>query len=431
MYDKLKLLKTDFSKNVFTLVKGTTVAQLLPIVVSPLLTRIYTPEQFGIFSLFLSITAITTIIVNARYEQAIVVEKDEKKLVALIKLSLIISSVISLLLLLIIWLLFDHIIKWLSLENYTWWLFLIPLYTFGAGLYNVLNYYNVRLKEFRIIANSSVLKSTVISVTQIIFGFLLNWNTGLIIGHFIGVFSGNSMLYKKAKKTFKQIPQVKISQIKQVAKEYHKFPKFSLPGALLNTSYLNLTNVLISALFMTTTLGFYSLAKRLIGLPSLVLGSAVNQVFFQRLSEAKMNNPKSMQIIFKNSVKRMTFLALPVFLFVFITVKPAFYVVFGKTWEIAGVYAMYLVPLAFSRFINTSVANTMVVINKQEVTLFVNITQFILMLIMFWFSQIFKWDFTTLLLIFSISFSLLYFISIWFYWFFLKRFIYEYIDGRS
>ena len=80
MLDKLKEmlnLKSEFSKNVLTLVTGTTIAQSIPIAISPILTRIYTPEDFGVLALFISITTILGTIANGRYELAIVLPKRD------------------------------------------------------------------------------------------------------------------------------------------------------------------------------------------------------------------------------------------------------------------------------------------------------------------------------------------------------------------
>ncbi len=45
--------KNEFAKNVLTLITGTTTAQTIPIIISPLLTRIYSPEDFGVWDYFL------------------------------------------------------------------------------------------------------------------------------------------------------------------------------------------------------------------------------------------------------------------------------------------------------------------------------------------------------------------------------------------
>ena len=94
--------KSEFNRNILTLMTGTTIAQAIPIAISPILTRIYTPEDFGIFAIFLAITIIIGSIANGRYELAIMIPKKDEDAINIFALGFIITTSISLLLLVLV-----------------------------------------------------------------------------------------------------------------------------------------------------------------------------------------------------------------------------------------------------------------------------------------------------------------------------------------
>ena len=158
MLDKLKEilnLKSEFSKNVLTLVTGTTIAQAIPIAISPILTRIYTPEDFGVLALFISITTILGTIANGRYELAIVLPKRDNNALELTALSIIITMGFSLLLVILVILFHDSLLSYLNNDRFSFWLYLIPLSVLLFSLFNILNYYHTRKKEYKTIQNNT------------------------------------------------------------------------------------------------------------------------------------------------------------------------------------------------------------------------------------------------------------------------------------
>jgi O-antigen/teichoic acid export membrane protein len=115
-------LKSEFTRNVLTLMTGTTIAQAIPIAISPILTRIYTPEDFGIFALFIAISSIVGSIVNGRYELAIMLPKKDEDAINILVLGLIITSFISLLLLILIILFNDDLVIFNTGSSFFYWI---------------------------------------------------------------------------------------------------------------------------------------------------------------------------------------------------------------------------------------------------------------------------------------------------------------------
>ena len=121
-----KLLKSEFNRNVLTLMTGSTISLAIPIAISPILTRIYTPEDFGVFSLYMAITTIIAVIATGRYELAIMLPKKDENAADILILSLIVSLVISLISFLIIFFFNSQITNILGSQEISRWLYLVP-----------------------------------------------------------------------------------------------------------------------------------------------------------------------------------------------------------------------------------------------------------------------------------------------------------------
>ena len=399
------LFKTEFSKNVLTLMTGTTIAQAIPIAITPILTRLYTPDDFGVFALFLAITAIAGAVSNAQYEQAIVLPKKVEDSFNLVALGILIAILFSVLLLIVVFFFNNSIAVLLGNEQIASFLYLVPLSTLLVGIYNSLNFFNIRKKEFKNIANSQITRSGSLGISQILIGLIALGPIGLILGQIVSYFSGNTMLFKTLKNNYKQ-GYISKEKMKQQARVYKKFPLYSLPGILLNSINLNIVNFLISSFFSITTLGFYSLTQRIIGIPSRVIGSSIGQVYLQEASQSYLQKGNTQQI-FIMTLKKLVILTLPIFLVLYFISEPAFAFVFGEEWQISGAYAKILIPLAAIGFINNPLTLTLIIHQKQQFLLIYNLYVLIVTLLIFIISSNYNMDFINILeiLVFVISLS--------------------------
>jgi len=181
MLNKLKP-KSEFSRNVLTLMTGTTIAQAIPIAISPILTRIYTPEDFGLFALYISIALLFATAATGRYELAIMLPKKESDAVNIVFLSLLITLIITLLTLFIVFFFNQSITNILGNQDISSWLYFIPFTVFFMGLYQSLNYWNNRKKEYKRLAISRVVQSGVTGGANLGMGGLQFGASGLIVG---------------------------------------------------------------------------------------------------------------------------------------------------------------------------------------------------------------------------------------------------------
>lgn len=373
---KLFKPKSEFSRNVLTLMTGTTIAQAIPIAISPILTRIYTPEDFGLFALFLAITNIIGSVANGRYELAIMLPEKDEDAINTAALGFIISSILSLLILILVILFNNFFVNLIGNEEIGFWLYFVPITVFLLGLWNVLSYYNNRKKNYKDLRNAHIIRSIVLASTHLIIGFVKSGVTGLISGEILSKLSANSRLLKNILKDKLLISKITKRKMINMAKRYKNFPMISLPSSFTTELYANLFSVLLSSLYNVALLGHYYMAQRVLGLPSALLGVSIGQVFFQSAVKEKEKTGQA-RVIFKSTVKKLFLIALPFFLTSFFIVEDLFAFVFGENWRIAGTYSQILIPIFFVRLLSTPVSMINTVFERQIYGLYISIILFI------------------------------------------------------
>jgi O-antigen/teichoic acid export membrane protein len=405
MLTKLKP-KSEFSRNVLTLMTGTIVAQALPIVITPILTRLYTPEEFGVLALFVSVTLIFGTIINGRYELAIMLPKNDDDAIGIAALGLLIATVLSLFIAVIVVVFNNELIVLLKNKEIGFWLYIAPFTIWMTGLFYILTYLNNRKKLYNDLAKAQVYKSVAMVSLQLGIGFVKSGSLGLVVGQIASYFASTYRLFRNVHSSY-DISSWKKQSLLSHLKRYKKFPLYSLPGALLNVGSGNLLSLVLPSIFSLSTLGFYSLAQRALGAPSALIGSSIAQVFFQHATEEK-NKTGNIINTFDATVKKLFFISLPIFGFIFFTVEEIFAFAFGEIWREAGIYAKILTPMFAVNFIVSALTLTDTIMEKQQYYMYFNFFLFLnTLLIIFFFKSSSIEVFVTAL---SISVSILYLI---------------------
>ena len=362
---KNKELKSEFNRNVLTLMTGTTIAQAIPIAITPILTRLYTPEDFGVFAIFIAITSIFTVIVNGRYELAIMLPQKDEDAINIAALGLLISICFSLLFLALIIFFNTSITNFLGNKEISYWLYLMPFVIFISGAFNVLKYLNIRKKLYKEIAKTDINKSISISIIMTVYGFIKSGATGLILGRIISQIFGNLSLAKNIPQKY-DIKKIKKFKIIKMAKKYKKFPKFSIWAGLANSSSRELVKIFISYIYSIKTLGFYFLPERVLGAPSVFISDSMGKIFFQQASNEKAKTGYAKKT-FVNTLKKLSIISIVIFSILFFIIEDVFILVFGENWSVSGTYAKILIPLFCIRFVVSPLSLMSFIFNKNEI----------------------------------------------------------------
>lgn len=349
MLNKIKP-KSEFTKNVLTLMTGTTIAQAIPIAISPILTRIYTPEDFGVLALFVAITAIFGSIANGRYELAIMLPKKDEDAINIFALGFIITSFMSLVLLVLTVAFNDYFTKLLGNEEISFWLYFVPIAVFFTGLWNILNYFNNRKKQYKDLAKATIIKSIVTAVVQLSVGFIKTGAVGLVSGQILSQLFANTKLLKNIIKD--KVLLTKISKVKIIAlaKKYKDFVILGIPSTLADTGSLQLPSLLLPKLFGLATSGYFVLAKKIVTLPSGIIANSMSQVFFQQLTKKKNDKENTLPILI-SMIKKLFIISLPISIIIFVASPYIFPIIFGENWSMSGDIAQYLALIFLITFI--------------------------------------------------------------------------------
>lgn len=389
---------------------GTSIAQAIPIAISPILTRIYTPEDFGIFAFYFSIVLILAVFSTARYELAIVLPKRREHAYQIVMLSWIISTVVSIVVLILVWFFEAKIVALLNNPELSNWLYWVPLSIFLTGIYKSLYYWFNRESRYRCMANSRIVQSSAMATSQVGFGFLSNFAAlGLVFGHVIGqVFSTFYMGKAFIQDTHSIHRSNKLKQI-VLAKRYINFPKFLLIANLMNVSSSQLPSVFFNVAFSASTAGFYLLVQRVIGLPTSIIGGAIGDVFRQHASSAYATRGECV-VEYKATFKKLFFISIfPFSLFIFIA-PDVFAFIFGENWRVAGEYAQLLTPMFLLQFIASPLSAMFIIAEKQKMYLYWQSLLLIMVIGSFVVGYIFN-NVIFAIALFSASSALMYFIS--------------------
>ena len=315
MISKIKqyITRNEFTKNTLILISGTVIAQLLPIAISPILTRLYTPEQFGVLSLFTALSILFGNTVAGKYEQAILLPQKKNDAIHLLAVGTVLTLGFAAITLVVVILFAGKISVLLKTPQIKPWLFVLPLSFTGLSLFNLLNYYGTRKKDYKLIALSKINRATATSLIQIGLSFLktaFGLISGLITGYYAGLMT---LFYKYAKnKEFKGV-KIKKHKLIALARYYKKFPFFSAPATLINRLATDMPNYLIPPFFGINELGLYALAFKIMSVPSYFIGDSISQVYTQEISE-ELRKTGSVHKTYFSTLKKLTALALPFFL---------------------------------------------------------------------------------------------------------------------
>lgn len=367
--DKLKL-KNEFTRNVLTLMMGTTIAQAIPIAISPILTRIYTPRDFGLFALFMSVSSFISLAVTARYELAILLPKSDEEAFNIVSLSIIFSLLISFFSFVVIYVFNDLITEFLKNSAISSWLYLIPITVLLAGIYQSFNYWLNRKKKFKQLAYNRVIQTTSTTSTNLFIGFASKSNGliwGQLVGQIIVTFILGKQIWSEDRDKLRSLSRA--MHFEQMI-TYKKLPLLNLPNAIIDGVRLLGIDTFITRFFSSAILGQYYLAFRMMQAPMSLLGSSFSQVFVQKIASV---NKKDMKDILKKFIAISFIISLPIFTLIYFISPFIFEFVFGKEWKTAGYIASILSPWVGLNFISSPISNVYIVLNKQEYMLIFSI----------------------------------------------------------
>lgn len=363
-----KEMLSDFLK----LFSGATIGQLIPFLTGPLLSRLYSPDDFGLYALLSSTAGILSIISTGAYEYAILTadDDDESKQLGLLSVLLsLIFSIFSSLILLIILIIAK---PWIS-SSLAWIWIVVPIYVFLQGLLSASSYTLNRQQRYGRMSKGKLMRSATIAAFQIILGFLkLPW--GLFPGMVAGHSAATVYLFHGVKNLFRESVQAaSLNNLKTIARKYYRFPSFTLPSQLLNELSVQIPVYLLKAFFTTAIVGIYALPQKMLNVPVSLIGQSIGQVYFQKAAKQK-NNPDALATTTASLFRFLFRIGVIPFSIIIVFGDLIFPWLFGAEWKQSGIFAQMLSPWLLFVLAGSPISKLFTVQDKQKLGLYFNST---------------------------------------------------------
>jgi len=403
----IKLFKKyPIFKNVLTMLSSSSVSQVIPFVTAPVLTRLYSPSDFGLYEIYYSIMTIFVVIPNLRLENAVLIEKDDNKSVNIFFICILSNLFFLLLGLIAIFILDTAIVEFYDLEvNSTKWLYFIPVGMFLSSTYNLFSLWLVRYEKYKGLSINRILLTVSNALIQISFGLLFFGFKGLIYGNVLSYFLSLILMGYSCIKILNVISfKLNKKDFIDGLRSNKDFIFYTLPGDFINGFANQLPTLLIGKYFNSASLGYYSMARRIVGLPLGFISGAIQDVF-KKESTNEYNEKGTILKTYK-----VTFLILLVFgMFlvggIYIFGDTLITLFLGINWEPSIPIIKILSVLFVLKFISGTLNFVFLIRGKQKLDLYFQFLQLIVVLITFNLSKSFGFNFYETILFYVIIIS--------------------------
>lgn len=370
---------SSFARSVALLTSATAIGQGLIVLAAPVLTRLYSPDNFGALGVYASILGIVSVIASLRYEQAIPLPGDDRVAINILVVALLVVVGVTLATSVATYFLGAKIATWASIPDLKSIKYLVPMGVFLVGVFQVLNYWAVRQKAFGQIARTTLLQGGGSVTTQLALGTFGVGALGLIVGQVVGQAAGITSLMKVVREDpSRPLQAVSIPALKRVARRYRRFPLMFTWSALLNSLGMMGPTILLAGFYGTTVVGWYALVQRVLGVPTALLGRSVTDVYFSESARLARLAPAELELLFLTVLKKLALIGS-------VTIVPLGFIsswvfpfVFGPSWATAGEYAAILSPMILVQFISSPFGVTLAVLERQDLALLREIIRLVL-----------------------------------------------------
>lgn len=344
----------------FLMILSSGIAQVILIITTPIITRLYSPTEFGEFTIFSNIAMILIPIINARYDLLIVNTKNDRSANILSQISFLISLLILLILIPI------FTISACLYPNFILDFIFIIIMLFLVSLTNIFTNYLNKERKYKVLSLINVFRAGSMALLQIIFGLLALGSLGLIIGFSLSYIAGITLGYKTFKKHFNIVRDKE--ETKALFLENKNQLVYSTPSILLNSLSFSVVVFFIGILYTNTEVGIYGMAIRVLGIPVTIISLGLSKIFMQQANDYYIEHGNFRNLLLKFSsilVIVSIILYVPLYLFSEELVN----ILLGHSWVDAITVIKIVIPLFVIRLIVSTVSLSVIVLQKQQLEL--------------------------------------------------------------
>ncbi|MDB2315824.1 oligosaccharide flippase family protein [Luminiphilus sp.] len=365
----------DLFRKVGVLSLGSLLGHIFLFVPLPLLTRLYSPAQFQLLTVYVSILSILIVVSNLRLNLAIGNPEDDTEAIALLILSVISSLVLALFVGLVVSIIdYAALLSDWILQPYSW---LLPLGVAFAGLYQALLYWSSRRQRYVTVAKTKVSRAASSSATQVAFGIFGAGPIGLLLGQFCYVSVGALALLKVTiKDDLELIKKVRKRDLCAGFNKSRQFITTSVPEALANSCGIHIPVLMIAYSSGNSDAAYVGLAMQILSLPLALVGQSAHQVV---MAEA----PRTLGTVEFHPMTRRLLLGLfmsgsVMFLSIFFVTTMFTEEIFGDEWGKLAEVITWLLPWHCMQFITSPLSGLLHVTSRLRIALWLQISGLLL-----------------------------------------------------
>jgi O-antigen/teichoic acid export membrane protein len=406
------LISTKTFRNISTLMSGTLISAIIPIITAPIMSRLFTTSDYGVLGVYMSISGLIGVLAYSHYSQAIMLPKfnDEAKQVIWFVICFAgVISIMTMLVLIALWS-FSGLILNSAIGK---WSFFLPLSILFNGINTSLLLWANRVQQYKTLANNKIIQALLTAVLQIILGVYIKNETGLLVGLIFGQLMSVLLLLKNfnSKNEF-GIGTPIVAKFKYIGTQYKSLLIYSTPSEFIN-NLINQTPIFLLQKFGGLAyVGSYNFTTRFLGLPQQFLSSAIVDVFKQKASSA-YNTIGNCKEIFIKTFKFLSLVGVLPFGILIVVAPSLFSVVFGQQWRMAGVFAQYLSLMYYFRFVISPLSYIYIVAGKLKEDFILHLLFLLLTTCSFYLGNKIFEDKIYLILLYSIAYSSVYLIYLY------------------
>lgn len=355
---------------IMTLMSGTIISQVVMFAFMPILTRLYTPGEFGIYSLFFAVTGILGVVSSWKYDQAIMLPKSDKDAQALIFLSIMITLGMAVLSAAGLFVFYDFFLSYFEGLAHVIWM--IPIGILLIGLIDIFTAYTSRKQYYKQLASVRVVNTMSVVSFQGASKYLLSFD-GLIFGKlFADTITLLLFLKYHIKKQTLQLRSISRRRMQVNAKRYENYPKYTSFGALMNTLSANVPVLLLTSFYSVEAAGLYALTVRVLQVPVRLIGGSTREVYYQRASRMYASGENIFNLYKKTTLALLKIFIIPFIVF-FLFGESMFSFIFGEEWNTSGTFAQILIFWFLFLFINSPTMISFDILMLQKLSLLIQI----------------------------------------------------------
>jgi len=380
------LRQSHFLKSVATLASGTALAQAIPILVSPILTRLYTPENFGALAVFMAIVSSIAPAVCGKYEVAMVLPQSNRQGIELLGIALWFAFGLSLVFLLFIIFFSELILSLLKAQNLNEWIYLAPIFLFLIGLMTAMNYFANRQQDYGKMAKSKIVRAFAVALISVALGIAGFGASGLLFGVITGLVFAVGYLFYLYRDQFTQGFLRWNRSKRTLLKRYKDYPLYNASSGLLNGITMAMPVFFLTHYFTEDIVGYFALVVRVVDAPLSFISPSVSQVNLKTVVDL-VNNGHSDSVcsyLLKLVASLIAVAFLPA-LVLGIYAPDIFIFLFGDEWGVAGVYMQILIPAFVVRFLATSMSSTFGALGKNTFAFAKRVFSFVVGVVIYFF----------------------------------------------